>query len=103
MRPSSRVNASSRSPSRPLAAAVSEERILVTMDYDFSNVLRYPPATTAGIAILSPPSRASRALLAQLAEALLEALEQGAIRGKLWIVEPARIRVHEPDDREEKA
>jgi predicted nuclease of predicted toxin-antitoxin system len=29
-----------------------EARVLVTLDLDFSNVLRYPPETYAGIAVL---------------------------------------------------
>ena len=81
-----------------LAAAIAEDRILVTMDFDFSNIVRYPPAGTSGIAVLSPPGRASRALLRSLAESLVTALTQNAIRGKLWIVEPTRIREHQPDD-----
>ncbi len=31
-------------------AAVAEERILVTMDQDFGNVLLYPPVRTSGVA-----------------------------------------------------
>lgn len=34
----------------------------------------------------------------KLAEALLVALEQRSIRGKLWIVEPSRIREHESEE-----
>ncbi len=81
-----------------LEAAVSEGRILVTMDRDFGNVLRYPPEQTAGIAVISPAGRPSRKLLRALVEAFVEALQNRAIRGKLWIVEPGRIREHEPDD-----
>ncbi len=80
------------------AAALSEDRILVTTDHDFGNVLRYPPSRTAGIAVLNPPGIASRALLRTLVEALLVALQQGSIRGKLWIVEPSRIREHESEE-----
>ena len=41
---------------------ISENRALVTLDLDFSNVLRYPPENTAGLIVLrgpddlSPPS-----------------------------------------------
>ena len=34
----------------------------------------------------------------RLAEGLLDALEAGTVRGKLWVVEPSRIREHEPED-----
>jgi len=80
------------------AATVSEDRILVTTDHDFGNVLIYPPSRTAGIAVLNPPGTVSRTLLRALAEALLNALEQRTIRGKLWIVEPSRIREHESEE-----
>jgi predicted nuclease of predicted toxin-antitoxin system len=81
-----------------LGAAIAEGRILVTMDHDFGNVLRYSPESTSGIAILSPQTQASKKLLRFLAEALLVALERKTIRGKLWIVEPSRIREHEPEN-----
>ncbi len=81
-----------------LKAAVAEGRILVTMDRDFNNVLRYPPGQTSGIAVISPPGKASRALLLALVEAFIEELQKQTIRGRLWIVEPGRIREHEPDE-----
>jgi predicted nuclease of predicted toxin-antitoxin system len=81
-----------------LKAAVAEGRILVTMDRDFNNVLRYPPGQMSGIAVISPPGRASRALLRAVVEAFVEELQKKTIRGKLWTVEPGRIREHEPDE-----
>lgn len=81
-----------------LAAAVAEKRILVTMDRDFKNVLAYPPEATFGIAVVQPGRRASRALLAAMLDSFLSALEQKLIRGKLWIIEPGRIREHKTED-----
>src|SRR5262245_40677923 len=52
-----------------LKAAVAEGRILVTMDHDFNNVLQYPPEQTAGIAVISPPGKVSRAFLRAMVEA----------------------------------
>jgi hypothetical protein len=83
-----------------LQASIAEGRVLVTNDHDFGNVLHYPPEATAGIAVLSPPGRAARATLVRLAETLLVALEASAITGRLWIVEPGRIRVHEGEPEE---
>lgn len=77
-----------------LAAAVSEDRVLVTLDRDFTNSLRYPPETTSSVAVILPGRRASRSLLAALLESFLNACEQNLIHGKLWIVEPGRIREH---------
>jgi predicted nuclease of predicted toxin-antitoxin system len=81
-----------------LKVAVAEGRILVTMDRDFSNVLRYPPKQTAGIAVISPPGKVSRTFLRAMVEAFVEELQKKTIRGKLWTVEPGRIREHEPDE-----
>jgi predicted nuclease of predicted toxin-antitoxin system len=80
-----------------LRAALSENRILVTNDHDFGNVLVYPPERTAGIAVLNPPGRTSLQLLRRLATTLLETLAIESVEGKLWIVEPGRIREHQSD------
>ena len=58
-------------------------------------MLRYPPDATPGIIVLNPPGRPSMALLRMLVAGLLEALRTRHVRGKLWIVEPGRIREHE--------
>lgn len=79
-----------------LRAAVGEQRILVTMDRDFGNVVAYPPEQTAGIVVLKVPGRASRVLLLTLIKAFLDVVSEQEIGGRLWIVEPGRIRMHEP-------
>jgi predicted nuclease of predicted toxin-antitoxin system len=81
-----------------LAAAAAEERVLVTLDRDFANVLRFPPEQTAGVVVVHLRGRASRRLLAAALESFLSACEGGLLRGKLWIVEPNRIREHRSDD-----
>jgi predicted nuclease of predicted toxin-antitoxin system len=82
---------------RVLKAATSDQRILVTMDQDFANVLVFPPEETAGIAVIRAPGRVTPALLAGLISSLLDAIEKKLIMGKLWIVEPGRIREHQGD------
>lgn len=85
-----------------LKAAVAEQRILVTMDTGFGNVVAYPPERTAGIVVLRVPGRASRALILTLIKAFLDAAYGREIRGRLWIVEPGRIRKHEPSGTQEQ-
>ena len=80
-----------------LAAAKSEGRILITMDHDFGNVFIYPPEQTAGIAVINPPGRSSLNLLHRLILTMIEGLKDRDITGRLWIVEPGRIREHELD------
>jgi predicted nuclease of predicted toxin-antitoxin system len=88
---------------RVLQAANAEGRILVTLDHDFANVLRFPPEETAGVPVINPPGRVSTELLRQLVLGLLQALATKRLSGKLWIVELGRIREHvsEPPDEEQ--
>jgi len=83
------------------AGAIYEEcrkagRALITLDLDFSNPLRFPPGPTRGIIVLRPPRPALPLIRATLASALSD-LKSRALKGKLWIVEPGRIRVYDPD------
>jgi predicted nuclease of predicted toxin-antitoxin system len=86
-------------------ACIRENRCLLTPDLDFSDVVRFPPHKTAGIAVLRLPKGASLSLLEKFVRDLFSLLEVEPITGRLWIVEAGRIRVHEktmiePDDAE---
>jgi predicted nuclease of predicted toxin-antitoxin system len=76
-------------------ACRAEGRVLITLDRDFGEVLRFPPESSAGIAILDCRGRLSpTAILARIRE-LVTLLQTQPIDGKLWIVEPGRVRIHE--------
>lgn len=76
------------------AVCAGEERILITLDHDFGQVLRYPPEKSAGVVILEPGSQAtSRSLMDRLKDFLLFS-QRSSPHGALWIVEPGRVRVH---------
>jgi len=73
------------------------DRVLITLDLDFANPLRFPPGAASGIMVLRPQS----INLAQVRSLLFHALarlKQEDIKGRLWIVEPARVRVYVPED-----
>ena len=72
-----------------------ERRCLVTLDLDFSNVFRFPPEPTAGIAVFKPNRGFSLAILIVLATELIATIASQPIEGQLWIIEPGRIRVHQ--------
>ena len=72
-------------------------RTLVTLDLDFSNPIRFPPADTEGIVVVRPPRAVLPSIRATLWSALTQ-LKTGSAKGKLWIVEPGRIREYDPDD-----
>ena len=76
------------------AAAASANRCLVTLDLDFSDPIRFPPAQTAGTIVLRPhvPSVAMIRLL--LTEAIAFASTESP-DGKICIVEAGRVRVWE--------
>lgn len=73
---------------------VSEGLILVTLDLDFSNVLRYPPERTPGLVVLRGPDDLFPTVRI-LVGTLVNALTNDTPSGRLWIVEPSRIRIHE--------
>jgi predicted nuclease of predicted toxin-antitoxin system len=73
---------------------IAESRALVTLDLDFSNVLRYAPERTPGLVVLRGPDDlfvTTRILI----ETLIEALNKENPLNQLWIVEPGRVRIHE--------
>ena len=79
-----------------IAVCRSERRCLVTLDLDFSNPMRYPPAHYHGIAVLRPPAPSSRAELLLAMQTLIGGLKESEISGKLWIVQIGAIRKYQP-------
>ena len=72
--------------------AIDHDRILVTLDADFGNLVRFSPGGTPGVIWLRPrpPTEANiRALLAKW----LAKLRTVNLRGKLAIVEQDKLRV----------
>jgi predicted nuclease of predicted toxin-antitoxin system len=74
-----------------------EERCLVSLDLDFANPLRFPPANCHGIVVVRLPGRMSHSRLVGAMQTLVRALKAEAIAGKLWIVEIDRIRIYQGD------
>lgn len=78
----------------------AEQRCLVTLDLDFSDVTRFPPRATGGLVVLRVPRNPSSALLERLVRQFLDELARTAIGKNLWIVEVGRIRIHEAEEDE---
>ena len=76
-------------------ACRAEDRILVTLDMDFANPMRFLPETAAGTIVLRPP-RPLLTVLRGMVAGVLARLKTESIAGKLWIVEPENIRIYEP-------
>jgi predicted nuclease of predicted toxin-antitoxin system len=81
-----------------LAVCVREGRGLVTLDTDFANPLIYPPSETAGIAVIRADGRGKKQIVEQCIIRLIDALGTSDMHGKLWIVEPVRVREFKSSD-----
>lgn len=69
-----------------------ERRVLVTLDLDFADIRAYEPGKYSGIVVLRP-RRAGADEVLRLLPVLLEAVESEPLEGRLWIVEPNRVRI----------
>jgi predicted nuclease of predicted toxin-antitoxin system len=77
---------------------IREDRCLLTLDIDFADVVRFPPHRTAGIVVLRLPRNPSLSLIESLVRDLVRFQQSQSIRGRLLIVEPGRVRIHEDTD-----
>lgn len=83
---------------RVMQACAAEKRCLLTLDLDFSNPLRFPPADASGIAVIRLPAKPSYDDLLAAVQTFIAALSSNDIDGKLWIVEKSRIRIYRPEE-----
>jgi predicted nuclease of predicted toxin-antitoxin system len=74
-------------------ACANERRVLITLDRDFGHITRFPPASSAGIAVLELGGVESLAFLHDRLRDFLAVASSRSIDGELWIVEPGRVRV----------
>jgi predicted nuclease of predicted toxin-antitoxin system len=75
--------------------AVTDDRILVTRDLDFSDIRRFPLGAHLGLVVLRYPSDAPAA---SLAEAVLRTLDRAGVEilGALLVVTPTLLRMRSP-------
>jgi predicted nuclease of predicted toxin-antitoxin system len=71
-----------------------EERVLVTLDLDFSDIRSYPPGESAGIVVLRFARQDKPYVLAQF-DRVIPPLTTEAIAGRLWIVDKRQVRIRE--------
>lgn len=75
-----------------------EGRCLVTLDLDFSDIIRFPPYNSPGIVILRSRKRVTLRDLKKLVFQLLHLLKTNTIKNQLWVVEKNRIRIHKSEE-----
>jgi predicted nuclease of predicted toxin-antitoxin system len=72
--------------------AIAENRVLVTLDLDFSDIRTYPPGSHPGIVIIRTARQDAEACRTAIALALSIVDEQD-FQGNIAIVEDARVRI----------
>lgn len=75
------------------SACRREGRCLITADLDFAQLLDFPPENFSGFSVLRH-SQPTLAGLRGLIEQVVLAVAKESPSGRLWIVEPGRIRIH---------
>lgn len=70
----------------------SENRALVTLDVDFSNVRAYPPKDHSGLVVLRL-RRQDKPHVLKVVSQIIDMFEHERLVGHLWIVEEDRIRI----------
>ena len=71
---------------------LNEDRVLITLDLDFSDIRQYPPASHRGIWVLRPETQSIQNTLSVLKGALALVPDEPTAN-RLWIVEPGRVRI----------
>lgn len=72
----------------------AEERALVTLDLDFSDIRSYPPEEYAGIIVLRPVLQTISSIL-RLTSRALALLASEKLVGQLWIVDEHQVRIRD--------
>jgi len=72
----------------------SQRMCLITADLDFAQILDYPPKDYSGIIVLRHPRPTILGMRDLLRQGAVATAAESPV-GKLWIVEPGRIRIHD--------
>ena len=71
----------------------SENRVLLSLDLDFSNILMFPPENYPGLVVLRLRNK-GRAAVRHVVTRVMDHLNKEPLAGCLWIVDEHRIRIH---------
>lgn len=74
------------------AVCQAEQRALVTLDLDFSDIRSYPPEDYFGIVVLRPVLQTISSIL-RLTTRALSLLDTEPLAGRLWVVNEHRVRI----------
>lgn len=75
-----------------LSAALSHHRLLFTLDTDFLDFKRYPPARHAGVVVFRPPRQGALTII-KFIKAFVASANLGRHSQRTTIVEQTRVRI----------
>ena len=79
-----------------LQACVAEDRILITLDLDFSDIRAYPPGSYPGVWVLRPQKQTFTVIEALVRAGIrLSTVER--VRGQLWVIDEKRVRIRDSE------
>ena len=78
------------------AVCQAEQRALVTLDLDFSDIRSYPPEDYFGIIVLRPGLQTISSMV-RLTTHAINLLGTEPLAGRLWIVEVHQVRIRGGD------
>lgn len=70
-----------------------ENRVLLSLDLDFSNILMFPPENYPGLIVLRLRLK-GRAAVRRVVTRVMDHLNKEPLAGRLWIADEHRIRIH---------
>jgi len=76
----------------------TENRVLLSLDLDFSNILMFPPEHYPGLIVLRLRKKGRTAVL-HVVTRVMDHLSKEPLAGRLWIVDEHRIRIHRVGER----
>ena len=74
------------------AVCQAEQRALVTLDLDFSDIRSYPPEDYEGIIVLRPVLQTISSIL-RLTTRAVSLVDTESLAGRLWIVDENQVRI----------
>lgn len=69
-----------------------ENRVLITLDTDFSDIRAYPPQAFSGIIVLRVRSQAKQHVM-QVFQRIIPIIDREQLDRHLWIVEETMVRI----------
>jgi len=71
-----------------------EERVIMTLDTDFSDIRAYPPGNYAGLIVLRL-KRQDKPYVLRILRRLIPLFSKETLKKHLWIVEESRVRIRD--------